>query len=60
MPSQATVSSPAALRVGQTLTGPQFSEPMLVETVRATGPDAWVAGLVGRQHLAHSERTPRR
>ena len=31
------------------LTGPLFSEPMRVETVRANGPDAWVAGLVGLQ-----------
>ena len=32
---------------GQTLAGPQFAEPMRVETVRRTGPDAWEAGLVG-------------
>ncbi len=40
------------LREGQILTGPLFNEPMRVETVRSTGPDTWVAGLVG----AHSER----
>ena len=43
------MSSPDALREGQILTGPLFSEPMLVETVRAHGPDTWVAGLIGRQ-----------
>ena len=32
---------------GQVLTGPLFSEPMRVETVRANGPDTWVVGLVG-------------
>ena len=32
---------------GQTLVGPQFAEPMRVETVRRTGPGAWEAGLVG-------------
>jgi hypothetical protein len=37
----------AAIREGQILTGPLFSEPMRVETVRADGADAWVAGLVG-------------
>ena len=31
------------------LTGPLFSEPMQVETVRANGPDVWVAGLVGQR-----------
>ncbi|HSW09568.1 MAG TPA: helicase-related protein, partial [Bacillota bacterium] len=35
------------LREGQILTGSLFSEPMRVETVRADGPDTWVAGLVG-------------
>ena len=34
---------------GQLLTGPLFSEPMRVETVRANGPDAWEVGLVGMQ-----------
>jgi superfamily II DNA or RNA helicase len=37
------------LREGQLLTGSLFSEPMRVETVRANGPDTWVAGLVGTQ-----------
>jgi hypothetical protein len=32
---------------GQILTGPQFSEPMRVETVRAGGPGSWVLGVVG-------------
>jgi hypothetical protein len=32
---------------GQVLTGPQFSEPMRVETVRADGPSSWVLGVVG-------------
>jgi hypothetical protein len=32
---------------GQILTGPQFSEPMRVETVRADGPGGWVLGVVG-------------
>jgi len=37
------------LREGQVLVGPQFSEPMLVETVRADSPDTWVVGLVGQR-----------
>jgi len=32
---------------GQILTGPQFSEPVRVETVRADGPGGWVLGVVG-------------
>jgi superfamily II DNA or RNA helicase len=32
---------------GQVLTGPQFSEPVRVETVRADGPGSWVLGVVG-------------
>ena len=32
---------------GQILTGPQFSEPMRVETVRSNGADGWNVGLVG-------------
>ena len=40
------------IRQGQILHGPQFSEPMLVETVRPNGTGVWVAGLVGR----YSER----
>lgn len=39
--------NPTSLREGQILTGPLFNEPMRVETVRANGPDTWVAGLVG-------------
>jgi hypothetical protein len=34
---------------GQILSGPQFNEPMRVETVRANGSNAWVVGLVGMQ-----------
>ena len=37
------------IREGQILTGPLFSEPMQVETVRTNGPDIWVAGLVGQR-----------
>ena len=37
------------LSEGQILTGPLFSEPMRVETVRPNGSGAWVAGLVGLQ-----------
>lgn len=40
------------LREGQILVGPQFSEPMLVETVRADGLDTWAVGLVGQQTQA--------
>ena len=36
------------IREGQVLTGPQFSEPMRVETVRSSGPGMWNLGLVGR------------
>ena len=43
------MNTEAALREGQVLTGPLFSEPMRVETVRSNGPDVWVAGLVGQQ-----------
>ena len=32
---------------GQILTGPQFNEPVRVETVRADGPGSWVLGVVG-------------
>jgi hypothetical protein len=35
------------LRPGQILTGVLFNEPMRVETIRETGPDTWVVGLVG-------------
>jgi superfamily II DNA or RNA helicase len=37
---------------GQILSGPQFNEPMRVETVRSNGLNAWIVGLVG----THSER----
>ena len=40
---------PEPLREGQILIGPQFSEPMRVETVRANGAGGWSAGLVGTQ-----------
>jgi predicted nucleotidyltransferase len=35
------------LREGQIVVGPQFSEPMVAETLRADGVDTWVVGLVG-------------
>jgi len=34
---------------GQILTGSLFNEPMRVETVRTSGDDTWVTGLVGTQ-----------
>ncbi len=37
------------LKPGQILQGSLFNEPMRVETVRANGPDTWIAGLVGTQ-----------
>ncbi len=37
------------IREGHLLTGPLFSEPMRVETVRSNGPGIWVAGLVGQK-----------
>ena len=37
------------IREGQVLTGPLFSEPMQVETVRPNGSGVWVAGLVGQR-----------
>ncbi len=37
------------VHAGQILTGPLFNEAMRVETIRTTGPDTWVAGLVGLQ-----------
>ncbi|MFN3706303.1 MAG: hypothetical protein ACK4WM_09980 [Thermoflexales bacterium] len=43
------MSEKPLLREGQILTGSLFNEPMRVETVRANGPDTWVAGLVGMQ-----------
>ena len=43
------MSAEGPIREGQILTGPLFSEPMQVETVRPNGPDVWVAGLVGQR-----------
>ena len=37
------------IQEGQILTGPQFNEPMLVETVRSNGPGTWVVGLVDQR-----------
>src|SRR3972149_2360230 len=37
------------IKVGQILSGALFNEPMRVESVRANGPESWVAGLVGVQ-----------
>ena len=37
------------LKEAQVLTGPLFSEPMRVETVRESGNGAWTVGLVGTQ-----------
>ncbi len=39
----------STIRQGQILTGPQFNEPMRVETVRTNGTDSWEVGLVGQQ-----------
>ena len=44
-----TLSAERPICEGQVLTGLQFSEPMQVVTVRANGPDVWVAGLVGQR-----------
>ncbi len=46
---ESPLSAEVPIREGQILTGPLFSEPMQVETVRANGPDVWVAGLVGQR-----------
>ena len=43
------MSTDVPIREGQTVTGPMFSEPMRVETVRSNGPEIWVAGLVGQR-----------
>jgi hypothetical protein len=42
----------APFRIGQTLIGPLFNEPMRVETVSLAGGSSWALGQVG----AHSER----
>ena len=38
-----------AIELGQIVIGPQFNEPMRVETVQSNGNDTWVLGLVGVQ-----------
>ena len=43
------LTTEAPIREGQILTGPLFSEPMQVETVRGNGSGVWVAGLVGQR-----------
>ena len=43
------MSETAPLRVGQTLIGPLFNEPIRVETVSAAGNSSWVVGLVRAQ-----------
>ncbi len=43
------MKSDLPIREGQTVTGPMFSEPMRVETIRSNGPEIWVAGLVGKR-----------
>ena len=43
------MTAEAPIREGQVLSGPLFSEPMQVETVRSSGPGIWVAGLVGQR-----------
>lgn len=44
-----TVNDTNALQPGLVLVGPQFSEPMRVETIQSNGPESWIAGLVGLQ-----------
>ena len=43
------MTSEAAIREGQVLTGPLFNEPMRVVTVRSNGADSVEAGLVGQR-----------
>ena len=48
------MTAEAPIHEGQILTGPLFSEPMQVETIRSNGPGIWVhetdsAGLVGQR-----------
>ena len=43
------MTNETAIREGQVLTGPLFSEPMRVETVRHNGPSSVEAGLVGQR-----------
>jgi len=44
-----TVTPFAPIVPGQLVTGPLFNEPMRIETVLASGPTAWVVGLVGTE-----------
>ena len=46
---ESSLSAETSIREGQVLSGPLFSEPMRVETVRPNGPGVWVAGLVGQR-----------
>ena len=41
------MGSELQIAVGQTLIGPQFSEPVRVEVIRDNGPGMWIAGVVG-------------
>ena len=43
------LSTEHGIREGQVLSGPLFSEPMRVETVRSNGPDSVMVGLVGQR-----------
>ena len=43
------MTAEAPIHEGQILTGPLFSEPMQMETIRSNGPGIWVAGLVGQR-----------
>ena len=43
------MTTEAAIKEGQVLTGPLFNEPMRVETIRSNGSGVWTAGLVGQQ-----------
>ena len=46
---ESSLSAETSIREGQVLSGPLFSEPLRVETVRPNGPGVWVAGLVGQR-----------
>ncbi len=46
---ESPLNAEVPIREGQVLTGPLFSEPMQVETVRPNGFGVWVAGLVGQR-----------
>ena len=43
------LTTETTIQEGQVIAGPQFNEPMLVETVRSNGPGTWVVGLVGQR-----------